>query len=517
MQPLTYPITTEALSLRVASYRRVAPLIAVLFVCLLFGLNLFFFANSAAYYLPYASPVSDMHATMRWSESIVAQGWLNPNPHHPYVDWMQACGSVEEWHRWWQDPRIFQQSPLYAYVLAAFRVFSGDLIYVLILQTFWAIAFCGCIGWIAARISGRAMTGWLAFLLAATYAPFHAYSVLLLRDGLSYLITAGLLAVLVELQLKAGHKVKQLWLSAGAGVLLGLGFLTRESFFVIVPMVWIVCGWMLLRRKQMACAGLLVLATVLAITPLLVRNALVGAPLLSSSNRFAEGFIWGHAHSADPTRFVIPTETRQILERSQGRPLAVVRETLATHPNIGSWLKLTGAKVVALLDPFELPDNVSFYFMEQMSPTVRFGLKYWMILVPGIAGLVLSALQRDRRHGWLWLLFPLLLAGILMGMPMSRYRQILAVIFIPSAAYFATWLWMTAKQQPRRAVLGGATVLAGWALCLGPFSRVPKERYERAFDYVLAANIYESAGRLKESEAMKDIVRTKFPEVIRKQ
>jgi 4-amino-4-deoxy-L-arabinose transferase-like glycosyltransferase len=429
---------------------------------------------------------------------------------------MQACGTEEDWNRWWQNPRIFQQSPLYAYVLAGFRAFTGDLIYVLMLQSLWAIALCGCIGWIAARISGRKAAGWAAFMVSAIYAPFHAYSVLLLRDGLSYTITAALIAVLVELQVTNPAKAKQLWLSAAAGALLGIGYLTRETFFLIIPVVWLACGWMLARRKQSACIATLIISTVLVLTPLFIRNAIVGAPLLSSSNRFAECFIWGQARSTDPTRFVIPTEMRQILERSQGRPLAVVRETLATHPNLQSWLKLTGSKAVAMLDPFELPDNISFYFLERMSPTVRFGLKYWMILIPGIAGLLLSGLQRDRRHAWLWLIFPMLLAGILMGVPMSRYRQILAVILIPSSIYFVTWLWVKAKESPRHATLASAAVVVGWALCLGPFARVPKARYERALDYVIAAGVYESAGRLDESEAMKNVVREKFPELIRK-
>lgn len=502
------PIVEESLSFPLGNYRRSVQLLIVLVVCVLFGLNLFFFAKSVAYYMPYAAVTSDMHANMLWADSIVDQGWLNPNPHHPYAPWMQACGSPEEWKQWWQDLRIFQQSPLYAYVLAGFRSVTKDLIYVLMLQSVWAIVLCACIGWVTARISGCTIAGWAAFVFAATYAPFHAYSVLLLRDGLSYLIIGALLTVLIELQLNAKSGLKLRWLSVASGILLGWGFLTRESFFVIVPVVWLACGWMLFRRHEKACAGLLILSTILAITPLVARNALVGAPLFSSSNRFAEGFIWGHARSADPTRFVIPTETRQILERSNGRALAVVRETLATHPNMGTWLWLTGGKIVALLDPFELPDNASFYFMERMSPIVRFGLKYWMILVPGMAGLVLSVLRRDRRHSWLWLLLPVLVAGLLIGMPMSRYRQILAVIFIPSATYFFWWLVFAIKQAPRQAMLGGAMALAGWVLCLGVFSRVPKEDYERPFDYLLAADIYERNGNHKEAEAMKDIARS---------
>jgi len=50
----------------------------------------------------------------------------------------------------------------------------------------------------------------------------------------------------------------------------------------------------------------------------------------------------------------------------------------------------TVSQLRSLLDPFEPSDNLSIYFVARISPVVRFGLKYWMIVVPGLGGLMLT-------------------------------------------------------------------------------------------------------------------------------
>jgi 4-amino-4-deoxy-L-arabinose transferase-like glycosyltransferase len=502
---------TRSAAARVPVRNRTMVLGAIAAVVALYLINVWFCARSAAFYMPYAYLSSDMHANLLWAESISKQGWLNPSPYHPYLDWMERVGKYEEWERWWQTPKIFQQSPLYAYVLAGFRAFSEDLLYPILFQAALAVALCGCLGRITARISGNNKAGWIAFGVAGLYAPFHLYSTMILRDMLAFFIAGALLLVLVELQQEAASPRARRWLSAGAGLLLGLGFLTRESFFLIVPMVWAMGGWLLWRRNEKLNAALVVGLTVLTLSPLFIRNAVVGAPLLSSSNRFPEAFIQGHARGTMAWGLVIPNESRQILERSQGRSLAVVRETLATHDHPGTWLKLMGAKLLMLLDPFEMPDNVSFYFMERISPVIRFGLEYWMIVVPGIGGLIMGLLKRDQRHLWLWLLLPTLIAGVILGVALSRYRQILAVLWIPWAGYFLFQIWLQARENWRRAAMLVGACVAGWLMVLGPLSRVPREYYERRAEYFIAAKIYDSMQQPEKAAEMRAILQQYFP------
>jgi hypothetical protein len=246
-------------------------------------------------------------------------------------------------------------------------------------------------------------------------------------------------------------------------------------------------GWGILVR--------VVIALVLTISPLVLRNYCVGAPLLSSSNRFAETFIQGNSPSSKTYILAIPGETQQILYQTGGRTFPVIRATVTSHHSMWHWVRLQGLKFLALLDPYELPDNISFYFMETISPMVRFGLRYWTILVPALAGLALTLYFRNRAHLWLWLFLPVILAGIVVAPPLSRYRQSLAVLFIPWAAYFFSYVVDLARA--RRILLAtcwGMVLLMGWLLVLGPLARQPRERYERPAEYLITAEIYHRLG-----------------------
>ena|SRR5438128_2324525 len=102
--------------------------IAGVLLCLLYAENLFLCERSALPYFPYVFKNSDMYANLQWARTINEQGWLNPKPYHPYVDWMQSLGSYQDWVRWWGGEATYQQSPLYAYLISTFQRFTNDLI-----------------------------------------------------------------------------------------------------------------------------------------------------------------------------------------------------------------------------------------------------------------------------------------------------------------------------------------------------------------------------------------------------
>ena len=490
-------------------------LIAGVLVCAAYAYQVYACAASPLAYFPYLFTNSDMHANLLWAKSIREQGWLNPSPHHPYNDWMQMLGTYDEWLKWWGGAPVFQQSPLYAYLLAVAQWVSEDLIYVFVLQALGAIALSACLGLIAAKVSGNRTAGWIGFGLAAAYAPFLGYSQVLVRDTLGWLLIAGLILTLIQLDEKSDETRWRRRLSLTAGVLLGLGFLARESFALFIPVVWAVCLTRFWKRRDWASAALMTGATCVVFVPLVLRNSAVGAPLFSTSNRFPEAFILGHARTAHPYRFVIPRETRNILEASEGKSGRLVAETLKTHTGVGGWMSLQFRKAASLLDPFESADNVSLYYIEKISPLVRLGVKHWMILVPGLGGLILSLCWRDRRHFWLWILFPLTLASVLVSLPLSRYRQPLALWWIPWTAFFIVSIIRMAAIQPRQAGGLAAAVVAGWILCLGPLARHPRSAYDRPAEYKMALRVYEKLGQEDKAEAMRTLLREKFADARR--
>lgn len=484
-------------------------------IALLYATNLVYCQRSALSVFDAVAIGPDMHANLMWAKSIEEQGWLNPRPYHPWNIWMQSIAPYSQWVSWWGGEKIFQQSPLYAYLLS---LFMHKYFAMRVVQALMSIATCVFIGLLARRIAGRT-AGWIAFWLAALYAPFYLYSWPFLRDGLSWLLTAAMVWALTELAQKDLKERRASYLAWVAGLLLGFGFLSKETYFLVIPTVWMVLciiGW---KQQKWGVAVRVVAGTILAIFPLLIRNAVVGAPILSSSNRFAESFILGNSEGTSPYLLVIPEKTGEILRETQGHGLAVVQATVKTHPDgLLGLARLQMRKLLSLFDPYESPDNLSFYFVAHISPVVRFGLRYWMLLPPGLAGLCLGLWRRDGRFLWIWVTLPVFVLSLLMGIPVSRYRQISMLFLIPCAAYFLVFLVDLLRQ--RRLGRFGCSVLAlagGWIAVLGPLARQPRAQYERVLEYVVFAKIYHQLNDQGREQEMREAIRQKFPQFVQSQ
>jgi len=486
--------------------------LAGLVLTVLYGIHFLCCARSPLIQIRYLNQQTDMYANLLWAKSILDQGWLNPQPYHPFAAWMEPIGTRNQWIQWWGGGAIFQQSPLYVYLLSGLLWLNDNLFYVYLLQTVLAMAFCGLIGLIAHRVSGDRRVGWMAFILAALYSPFYACSWPLLRDVLGWTITAVALLLLLEWDRCEGDRGKQNWLAGAIGLTLGIGYLARETFLLIIPLVGLMLVISAVRRRYCRPVICLVCGVLVALAPLVVRNARVGAPLLSSSNRFAEAFISGNVCGTSPNEFVVVIGSyRRILERSGGKTIPLVVETIRTHPDAWSFIRLECLKAASLLDPYEPSDNLNYYFLENISPPVRWGLRHWMIIIPGLGGLALTLRSKDGRHFWLWLLFLPLAAGVIVGTPMSRYRQTLALCWIPWAACFLVAMWTDWPRNRRRVgVMAGALVL-GWTACLTVFNRTPRSEYERPGEYETMILFYEQEGLPDQAERWKELFHEKFP------
>lgn len=484
-------------------------ILAGLLLCIFYTIHLEYCQNSALQFIDVIWTNADMHANLSWAAGIREQGWLNPYPYHPYNDWMQTIAPFPQWVQWWGGEQIFQQSPLYAYLLA---LLLPNLVLMRILQALMSMGTCAFIGLFTARIAGRS-AGWIAFWLAAFYAPFYAYSWPFLRDGLGWFITAALLWALVELTCAEWPSRRSQIFGWLVGGLLGLGFLAKETYLLLIPTVLFTLAILAWKRR---CGGVVlrvVIAISLVLVPLIIRNSCVKAPLLSSSNRFAETFVEGNAGSSQPYELVIPQETGRILSDTDGQMLPVIRATIASHPDgMPGFIKFQFCKLLSLLDPYESPDNMSIYFMAAMSPLVWLGLKYWTILVPALAGFLLMVRRWERGHFWLWIFLPAFLASLFVGVPLSRYRQSLMIFFIPWAACFLAFLGgLIHRREFRKA--GGYTIalFLGWLLVLGPLAQHPRSNYERPNEYFIAAKIYQKLGNESKFSEMLTIIHQKFP------
>lgn len=454
-------------------------------------------------------PNMDMHTNLVWARGIHEQGWLDAVPYQQWTDWMQSIAPYPTWVRWWGGEQIFHQSPLYAYFLS---LFLHNLEVARAAQALMSMATCVFLGLLANRIANRG-AGWLAFWIAALYAPFYAYSWPFLRDGIGWFLTAAVLWALSELTAAPWPSVRSSVFAWVSGLLLGLGFLARETFLLLIPVTWVALACFAWKRRQAGLIVRVVLATSLAVFPLVLRNAIVGAPLLSTSNRAAEVFILGNAATSHPYISTVPAETAAIFRQTQGKTLPAIVSTIGSHPDgLRGWMHLQVLRVLSLFDPYESPDNLSFYFVAHISPVVRFGLRYWMIVPVGLGGLVLSLWRREWSHLWMWLFLPPCLLSLLIGTAVSRYRQTLMIFLIPWAACFLLFVWQLIRGgKYRPALYAVLAVCLGWALELGPLSRQPRDQYERPSEYVACIGVFHFMGDPQKARAMADFVRHRFP------
>jgi hypothetical protein len=327
------------------------------------------------------------------------------------------------WARWWGGEAVFQQSPLYAYLLAAWLAVGKGLLTVHLAQCLGGALLCILLALLAAVVFESRRVGWLTLALAALYGPFYGYSWPLLRDLLGWILIASSILALTLICRQWNCGIYSPLLAAANGVLLGLGLLARETFYLIIPVALLILLVKSIRNRRYKPLLMLCACLALALSPLILRNAAAGAGWLSTSNRFAENFIEGNARSARPAALFIPYEMGDILKRSEGRIADVVSRTLASHDEgAGSWARLQFLKAVALFDPYEPPDNLSLYYLAEISPFVRFGLPHWLIFIPGLGGLLLGIWKRDRRQAWFWVFLGCLLAGLFFTTVLSRCR-----------------------------------------------------------------------------------------------
>ena len=490
--------------------------VAVITVTVFYVAHFLFCAYSALPDFVYYFTNSDMNANLQWARGIVEQGWLNPHPYHPYNDWMQEIAPYETWVQWWGGEAVFQQSPLYAYLLAAWLTVGKGLLTVHLAQCLGGALLCVLLALLAAVIFESRHVGWATLFLTALYGRFYGYSWPLLRDLLGWILIVSSILALTLICRQWNCGVFSPLLAAANGVLLGLGLLARETFYLIIPAALLILLVKSIRNRRFK--PLLILSATLALTlsPLVLRNAAAGAGWLSTSNRFAENFIEGNARAAKPAAFSIPSEMGDILRRSDGRTTDVISQTLASHADgSGSWARLQLRKVVSLFDPYEPPDNLSLYYLADVSPFVRFGLPHWLIFIPGLGGLLLGIWKRDRRQVWLWTFLACLLAGLFFTTVLSRYRQSLALFWIPWAAWFLFACWDAFQNKSFVKFSAGALfVIFGWWFCLQPHSFFrPPQAYPRATEYRLAAVIYEKRGRPDKVRESLELLRKQMPDL----
>jgi 4-amino-4-deoxy-L-arabinose transferase-like glycosyltransferase len=324
-----------------------------------------------------------------------------------YHDWARRIAAGD----WLSGGQVFEQSPLYAYILALIYRFCGDgLLAPRIVQAVVGAGSCLVVHLIGRRVFGR-RAGLAAGMFMALYAPGIFYDGMIMKESYSLFITAAMTLALV---LSGGSRRRLLLL---AGLLLGLASLSRDNLILLAPLIalWLVVD-LFVRSPlasgrfgeaavRVACFGAGVAAAILPVT---LRNYAVSGEVVLLTAGGGEVFYIGNNPEADgkysPPPFVRATsgvEHEDFRTEAAARLGHPVTRREASSYWLGQGLRwisghpldeaiLLSRKFLIFLNAYELPDNQNFYHHRLFVPLLR-RLPTWALLLPlAAAGAALS-------------------------------------------------------------------------------------------------------------------------------
>ncbi len=428
---------------------------------------------------------TDMSFFVDWARSVAAGDWLTNQDMHPYFGWEERVGTRDEWNVWYGG-KTFHQAPLYPYFLAVlFRMCGQSLWPVYIAQAVGSALSVVVLASISRWLFGS-IAGVLAGVMTALYGPLLFYDFVALRTSLMVLLTAAPIGLLIRAESTDRPRA---WLLAGSAT--GLAFLLRPNaglmWFLALVIIWIL-RW---NRQRSALQASLLLTGGFAVTclPLVVRNVRVGAPPFAVEAVGASTFYLSNVAGAPGTGWGMLPNFPDVMRRTNGRFVPLIREALSSHESIADWLSLIARKMVAVAHYFERSNNANIYYAERFSLLLRWAtLPYWVIFSLGIVGLYLTWSQR-RRVAWLYLAMAVPLVTIALFYQTDRFRIPMIVGLIPLAA-------LTVEQVLCRR--GNVAAVLTAVIAVGVVSRWPSEGdppHIQRRDFCAGADAAGAAGR----------------------
>lgn len=398
-----------------------------------------------------------------WARYLAGGDWLNRQSLHPYHSWHRDMAEYyfqlhpdklqqildanpnrdstfvpgkTLWNEWYGG-NTYHQEPLYPYVLAVFYKLTGNGVYwMLALQSLLGV-LCGVFLCLLARRYFGETTAVLTGLLYAFCGIAIFQEGLLLRSSWT-----AFFAVLSLWMLERAF-ARGTWRAfLAAGLTLGGAFLLQSSFALFILGALALYFWQERKRPKVFARNtvLLLAGFFIAFSPVVIRNAMVGAPLFSSSSVGPVTYIAANAYGLKSVGMWSPEKEicTEIVGRSGVSMRKAVIETLQSHPSIGTYLNTLKIKGLALISGLEWPSNENYYFYKNYLPALdNLFVNFYWIMAPGLAG-IMFALYYRKRVSLAVLAVLAQIAILLIFYVVGRLRVPLAVLLLPFAAYAFT-------------------------------------------------------------------------------
>lgn len=407
----------------------------------------------------------------------------------------------------WVGDEVFFMGPLYPYFLAViYRIFGTGLVWVKVIQGLLGGLTAG-VTYLLGKLIFGPVAGIVAGFIAAMYVPFIFYDNSILLPVLATLLNALMLYFLY-----LGLRGKGVKAFLPAGLFAGLSAAGNASVlaFGLPAVAFLLVYGKASAGMRLRKAVLFALGAAIVVTPITLRNYIVGRDLVPLTSNAGLNFFIGNSERAmgayvkpegldvytDPTGETIAeaAEGRELKPSGvsaywSGRALTVIRE----HP--GRFLSNLGRKVFFFWSVYEVPQIEHLQFERRYSWLLRIPSPSFGIVCPlGILGILLS-LQK-RKEAYLLLLFILAYSTtIITFFVVARYRLPMIPALLVFAGYTVHW-WIAkaARRAWRPIVYSGIGFVALFVLVHANLYRVdPLSGFAQS--YYRLGLIHEKQGR----------------------
>ncbi len=350
--------------------------------------------------------------------------------------------------------RLFYQGKfsfsLYNLLLATVMFCHGGAISVpavIVIQQLLGGVTALLVAWITLRITRRRWSAGVAGTVAALYAPALIYEAVTLRETL-FVFTAVLgLGVMINL---VRHHFSTVWLLI-AGSVIVLPFLVRFPG-VGWYLTALTTGAVMLVQDERHRACFRWQAVVKKIA-LLLAGGLLLLSIVAMINYHNRGAVNSISHSY--LNYLITTG-RQAAPRTVNisAPSVIASEKKSASSDrdflygLSYWLN-NGKKFLKLFQPYEIPNNINYYFMRSHLFPCSLLFGPGLVLPLAVAGLLLMLLRLPRLTRYEWLLLLYILSFALppaIFLPLGRYRLVLYPVFAIMTAYACLGLVNSIKE-----------------------------------------------------------------------
>jgi hypothetical protein len=354
------------------------------------------------------------------------------------------------------------------------------------------------VAWLSLHLSGRKLVGLIAGMIAALYAPKLVFESVTLRESVYLFLTLTSLVVLLKFRN---------WNKTWYPILTG-GALILPAFSRFPAILWtaggILWGVMRLREKhaseiksKLFRAGVGCLIPVVVILFVNIINSGSYNPFPYSMNLFR---IQMSITSSENISQMNPSD-EPVVSRAYGHE--ILRR-----------LKRSAGYFVDIFKPYEICNNINYYFMKQHLSTLKYMPGPLLVAPLALTGMILMMLSGKwwRRKELVLLVYVICFAiPVAAFVPLGRYR----LIMFPFFCFFSAWVFdYVFRAFRRKGAIAGVIKLTVAAASFTLISVLvwPGSIPLRASDYItyakaaeiraggitpLAAEYYNQAARLE--------------------